>query len=372
MAEGRALDVICVRRGEDSYRSTEFFACFKFAALHGSALVMLGLQQSADWQASSRAFPKSLGKVPAEQTEHEANRLGLIEVYCNNNQCSDVLVTARQSNNGRLLFLEAPDADSDVSVMTLTTRPSSSTLSKLGLVDGENKIEFRMIKDTPGSGTSSDSAGSYTAETLMGSVTLSLFCYNPSTRLVVMDIDGTITKADVKGYLYSVYMGRYDFVHHGVAALTEHIAREYENVRFVYVTSRPLEHMKETKLLLHSVEGGPLQSGPIFMNHESLATALVQEAVMRNSAALKTSFLSDIRGCFVADTGATDDTPFVLGFGNRNSDHQAYRNGAKLSDAAVFIVDTESVVRTDGGKSFTQGYSCQNLREHIAVVLRAR
>lgn len=38
-----------------------------------------------------------------------------------------------------------------------------------------------------------------------------------SDRLVVVDIDGTLTRSDVRGYVETVYLGVYDHIHLGVA-----------------------------------------------------------------------------------------------------------------------------------------------------------
>ena len=37
-----------------------------------------------------------------------------------------------------------------------------------------------------------------------------------SDRLVVVDVDGTLTRSDVRGYVETVYLGVYDYIHTGV------------------------------------------------------------------------------------------------------------------------------------------------------------
>jgi hypothetical protein len=36
--------------------------------------------------------------------------------------------------------------------------------------------------------------------------------------LVVVDVDGTLTRSDVRGYVETVYMGVYDYIHTGVVS----------------------------------------------------------------------------------------------------------------------------------------------------------
>jgi phosphatidate phosphatase PAH1 len=58
-----------------------------------------------------------------------------------------------------------------------------------------------------------------------------------------MDIDGTITKEDVGGYVTSVFMGMYTYVHAGVVRFLDELTRKH-NLHVLYVTSRPMTHMK--------------------------------------------------------------------------------------------------------------------------------
>ena len=44
-----------------------------------------------------------------------------------------------------------------------------------------------------------------------------LFLYPLNAKLAVIDIDGTVTVSDVRGYVESVFLGVYTHVHHGVA-----------------------------------------------------------------------------------------------------------------------------------------------------------
>ena len=154
MPVASALDVVVVKAEDGSFRSTEFHVRFHFSSLQSGALAMLGLNPSADWEAGSSAFTrKAGGVVPREHTEHEVNRMGVIDVYCNGQLCQDVFVCAKSSNHGMVHFLEGgagsssggeamdrgegsdsgPGTGSGLSCKGAgTVRPSSSTLSKVG------------------------------------------------------------------------------------------------------------------------------------------------------------------------------------------------------------------------------------------------
>ena len=118
--------------------------------------------------------------------------------------------------------------------------------------------------------------------------------------IVVMDIDGTMTRADVKGYISTVYMKQCDFIHPGLLDFMNYLqstnpttttSSNKKNLHFLYVTSRPLGHKEQTLWFLHNAEGGSLPRGPLLMNTSSLAGALIEETVLRQSAKLKSRLL---------------------------------------------------------------------------------
>ncbi len=43
--------------------------------------------------------------------------------------------------------------------------------------------------------------------------------------MAVVDVDGTLTRSDVRGYVETVYLGVYDYVHTGVADFLNNIVR---------------------------------------------------------------------------------------------------------------------------------------------------
>jgi len=368
MLVGHAGDVICVRDSSGRLRSTNFFVQFSFGVLKGGALAMLGLNPGADWHISSRSFAMGHSLRHDEDMVHEANRMGHVEVYCNGELCSDVHVSARASNNGVILFHE------DEGDVKGCVRPSSAVLNALKLVTGENRVEFRMYKEV----FRERSGGDIRNQPVLAVAQANVWVYDESTRLVIFDIDGTITKADVQGYITSVYLQRYDFVHDGVTSFMNHLTSQSDNVKIIYVTSRPLEHKEQTKALLNGCVQGALASGPILMNMDSLTKALVDETVLRASAGMKSKLLQEVRECFCGSgvdnsSKASIDriTPFVMGFGNRPSDHQAYKKGALLDDSNVYLVNVQSTLRSQGQDGAVyNGYECERLRNHITTALK--
>jgi hypothetical protein len=57
------------------------------------------------------------GVVPREHTEHEVNRMGVIDVYCNGQLCQDAFVCAKSSNHGMVHFVLNSDLRSFFSIV---------------------------------------------------------------------------------------------------------------------------------------------------------------------------------------------------------------------------------------------------------------
>lgn len=75
------------------------------------------------------------------------------------------------------------------------------------------------------------------------SVSCKLYLWRPHAKVVISDIDGTITKSDVWGHIY-YYLGR-DWTHSGVAKLYSKIKRNgYE---ILYLTSRAIGQADTTR-----------------------------------------------------------------------------------------------------------------------------
>lgn len=85
-------------------------------------------------------------------------------------------------------------------------RPTPEQLQSLGLQKGPNELEFEVV-----------SGG------VQGAVTVacSLYLWSHNAKIVVSDVDGTITKSDVLGHI--MYMVGRDWTHEGVARLFSNI-----------------------------------------------------------------------------------------------------------------------------------------------------
>jgi phosphatidate phosphatase LPIN len=207
--------------------------------------------------------------------------------------------------------------------------PSSNQLKQLELKQGRNEICF--ICRTTSSGI----------QTLKSSI----YLWPSTTKLVISDVDGTITRSDVLGQVLP-FLGR-DWTHEGVIELfTEITKRGY---KILYVTARGIGQSTMTKNYLDSLiqEKKALPPGPLFMSPDGLFTSFKREVIEKKPHLLKIPLLTEIKNLFPEGT-----KPFFAGFGNRETDGVAYRY-LEVPLNNIFIIDTSSKVLRLGEKTKT-------------------
>ena len=115
-----------------------------------------------------------------------------------------------------------------------TLRPTPAQLAALPLVQGANELIFTVDN---GRGA-------------LVSVHANLYLWSPHARIVVSDVDGTITRSDVLGHLFFL-VGR-DWTHAGVAELYTNIAAN--GYHMLYLTSRAIGQSDATKMYLTNIK----------------------------------------------------------------------------------------------------------------------
>ena len=198
--------------------------------------------------------------------------------------------------------------------------PSSNQIKQLNLKPDRNDICF--VCRTPTSGI----------QTLKSSI----YLWPSSSKIVISDVDGTITRSDVLGQVLPV-LGK-DWTHEGVTELFTKITNQ--GYKIIYLTSRAIGQSTMTKSYLDSLiqEKKTLPPGPLIMSPDGLFTSLKREVIERKPHLLKIPVLSEIKNLFPQGL-----TPFFAGFGNRDTDGIAYRYlGIPLN--YIFLIDTSSKV----------------------------
>ena len=217
---------------------------------------------------------------------------------------------------------ELIDADDDKKYRK-SMRLSSEQISQLNLRPGSNEVEFSVT--TAFQGTTR--------------ATCHIYLWRHSDKIVISDIDGTITKSDVLGHFLPV-IGQI-WAQAGVAKLFSKI---HDNgYKIMYLSARALGQATITKDYLHSVKQGDvcLPDGPIFLNPDSLIHAFRREVIDRNPEEFKIRCLKDIQSLFEIKN------PFFAGYGNRPNDAYAYR-AVGIPVSRIFTINPVSLTGSKG------------------------
>ncbi|VDP65919.1 unnamed protein product [Echinostoma caproni] len=164
-----------------------------------------------------------------------------------------------------------------------------------------------------------------------------IYLWDSSTKLVISDIDGTITRSDWLGQLMPLV--GYDWIHSSVVRLYDRIA--LNGYQFIYVSSRPIGQARSTRKFLHTVRQGDchLPDGPIIVAPSSVFEAFHKEVIQRKADEFKIACLKEIKEAFKDDDAPQEEPlPFIAGFGNRISDIKTYR-AVGLKDTQIFTVN---------------------------------
>lgn len=206
-------------------------------------------------------------------------------------------------------------------------------------------IQLKLLKLIPGHNSVKFSLASNPAIFCQAKI----FLWDHTVKVVISDIDGTITKSDVFGHIFTL-VGK-DWTHAGVANLYSLIKKNgYE---FLYLTARALGQATSTREYLKNVEQNRIQlpDGPVIMSPDRLFAAFHREVIMKSPEAFKITALKDIQRLFKGKN------PFVAGFGNRITDAISYK-GVEIPATRIFLINPVGNVSVNNlSVLFTTSYS---------------
>eukprot|EP00043_Microstomoeca_roanoka_P001299 m.31992 g.31992 ORF g.31992 m.31992 type:complete len:942 (+) comp10743_c0_seq1:138-2963(+) len=202
---------------------------------------------------------------------------------------------------------------------------TSEQLLLLGLEQGVNECEFSVASKFQG----------------RASITCHVYLWRHDAKLVVSDIDGTITRSDVLGHAAAL-VGT-DWTQRGVASLFTTISRN--GYHFVYLSSRSISQSLATKDYIVNInqDEHTLPEGPILLSPSSLFRSFHREVILRRPEEFKIACLSGVKRLFKGH-----ENPLVAGFGNRHTDVVTYR-AVGIPDSKIFIVDPQGLLRVSKG-----------------------
>jgi phosphatidate phosphatase PAH1 len=215
--------------------------------------------------------------------------------------------------------------------------PSRKTLSTWGLKKDMNEIEFSVT-------------------TTSGQIVIvksRIFLWPSNSKIVISDVDGTITKSDLLGHIMPRFGVNYS--HEGVVSLYSTI--EKHGYKLMYLSSRPIGQSNQTKNYLGNLEENDLKlpHGPVVLSPDRLFQSLAREVIYKRPQDFKVPALRDIRNLFPKN----QPSPFYAGFGNRDSDKIAYKS-VGVPPGKIFIVNSSGVIVTE---NLTMGHSYSSIHE---------
>ncbi|KAK8893252.1 hypothetical protein M9Y10_021669 [Tritrichomonas musculus] len=221
-----------------------------------------------------------------------------------------------------------------------------------------------------------------------------IFLWKSSVKLIVSDVDGTVTSSDLLGHVLPTF-GK-DWTHPGLAPLYNKIEKNGKNTQFVYLSSRPIGEASLTRKMLKKIQqdGFVMPEGPLITAPDLAIPAMARE-MQRKPHEFKIPTLMQIKDLFAKPSGSlksestenlalesiafaselddhhnsaadpdfnsnvdldnnqinpqseinnmndeNDGMPFIFGFGNRKTDVISYRN-VGLRDDQILLFDTK-------------------------------
>ncbi|XP_010269333.1 PREDICTED: phosphatidate phosphatase PAH2-like [Nelumbo nucifera] len=217
--------------------------------------------------------------------------------------------------------------------------PTSEQLATLDLKEGQNMITFTFS----------------TAMLGKQQVDARIYLWKWNTRIVVSDVDGTITKSDVLGQFMPL-VGR-DWSQTGVAHLFSAIKEN--GYQLLFLSARSISQAYLTRQFLFNLkqDGKALPDGPVVISPDGLFPSLYREVIRRAPHEFKITCLEDIRALFPHDCN-----PFYAGFGNRDTDEISYLK-VGIPKGKIFIINPKGEVavnRSVDTKSYTSLHALVN------------
>ena len=206
---------------------------------------------------------------------------------------------------------------------------TSDELKRFDLNYGLNKIEYSVTSGLQGTKT----------------ISANIFLWNHTDKIVISDIDGTITKSDIMGQIAAVF--KQGWFHDNVAEFFNQLDKR--SYKIIYLSARSICQADITRNLVRSVNQNNIQmpAGPILLNPNQIFSAFKTELITKTAAQIKLICLENIKTLF-----GDLCSPFYAGFGNRDSDATTYRT-MFIPDSHIFLINADGLIATGQNNTFT-------------------
>ncbi|KAL6619097.1 hypothetical protein ACP70R_034236 [Stipagrostis hirtigluma subsp. patula] len=220
-----------------------------------------------------------------------------------------------------------------------TLIPTSEQVASLNLKEGQNMVTFSFCTRVLGK----------------QQVDAHIYLWKWNAKIVISDVDGTITRSDVLGQVMPL-VGR-DWSQSGVARLFSAIKEN--GYQLLFLSARAIVQAYLTKNFLFNLkqDGKALPNGPVVISPDGLFPSLYREVIRRAPHEFKIACLEDIKALFPSDYN-----PFYAGFGNRDTDELSYKKMG-IPKGKIFIINPKGEVAVNSSvdvKSYTSLHTLVN------------
>lgn len=226
-------------------------------------------------------------------------------------------------------------------------KPPADFFDEIELVTGLNLLTYQFVGNFGLSFTVSSR--------------LFFYPYQKQYRILISDIDGTITKSDVLGHVMPfIYQ---DWSQMGIAELYTNLSKR--GYIIVYLSSRNIGLSQQTVDFLKSIKQGEFQmpEGPVILSSDDFFHAIKREMIVKNPETFKISVLRDLKQLFEHSLV----NPMYAGFGNKDTDAVSYMV-VGIPKKRIFTINCEGeiyVLKSDKVLSYTHLH--QNINEIFPV-----
>uniref|UniRef100_A0A672Q0V3 phosphatidate phosphatase n=1 Tax=Sinocyclocheilus grahami TaxID=75366 RepID=A0A672Q0V3_SINGR len=294
--------------------------------------------------------PERTGKLEIKQSEEGSSSLSMeshrrVDTRDSSSDEEGKEVSAAASSMERKVHSE-PHSHTSTHAYRKSLRLSSSQIASLKLKEGPNDVTFSITTQYQGTCRCEGT----------------IYLWNWDDKVIISDIDGTITKSDVFGQILPQF-GK-DWTHQGIAKLYHSVAEN--GYKFLYCSARAIGMADMTRGYLQWVNDGGiiLPRGPLMLSPSSLFSAFHREVIEKKPEIFKIECLTDIKNLFLPNKH-----PFYAAFGNRTNDVFAYKEvGVPL--CRIFTVNPKGELIQEQTKGNKSSYSrLSELVDHVFPLL---
>mmetsp|Transcript_8379 Transcript_8379/g.9755 ORF Transcript_8379/g.9755 Transcript_8379/m.9755 type:complete len:430 (-) Transcript_8379:235-1524(-) len=208
---------------------------------------------------------------------------------------------------------------------------------KAFLKPGRNNMRYLLLDD----------------QQIIGVAYAYIFLLKHNDTIAISDIDGTITKSNIRGVLGTIVTRQYERVCHvGICHLLSGLS---SSSQVVYVTSRPISLASQTRHFLSNLRQGniTLPQGPLLGFEGNMSQLFMMEKISKTTQKFKAEKLSkQVIQPFRSATNDLKSPFFVIGIGNTMMDVQAYHAiGMDLN--RIYMINKKShIISFEGASTF--------------------